>query len=431
MSAAMKKVLLAGLIVLDFGFCVSILMSTPSFPESSSPDKDELARNATLFSRALELVRQDYVEAARVGYHNLVYAALHGMVEKLDPHSQFVEPVDFREELTENRGEMSGFGLVLTPVNGVTTVVSLIEGTPAAKAGFAPGDQILSINGTSTEHKSFDDVGRLLRGEPGQTVSFRLFRPQANQTVNINLERQFIKVPSVKDSKILDPAATGLVRIGYLRITEFVSPTAQELDIELNRLEQQGMQALILDLRFNPGGLVRSAVDTCGLFVPPKTMVVYTEGRDPAQNQQYYTEVVVDRSRSTYPVALLVNSETASAAEIVAGALKDLKRAILVGETTFGKGVVQSEVPLPDGSAIRLTTARYFTPNRQIIQGRGISPDIRSCLNPDEEHALIMRRRLGSLTPSEQNTLAQTTDEQLERAAGALRALMVHRAERR
>ncbi len=166
------------------------------------------------------------------------------MIEKLDPHSQFVEPIDFREELTENRGEMSGFGVVLTPVHGVTTVVSLIEGAPAAKAGLAPGDQILSINGVSTEHKTFDDVGHLLRGEPGQTVSFTIFRPSSKQTLRIEVERQFIKVPSVKDAKLLDPAATDHWRIGYLRITEFVSPTAQELETELKNLEKEGMQAL-------------------------------------------------------------------------------------------------------------------------------------------------------------------------------------------
>jgi carboxyl-terminal processing protease len=420
----MKKALLTGFIAADLVFCVTALLSTPSLLSTVALVSDDLARNAAVFSRALELVRQDYVESAKTGYRDLLYAALHGMIEKLDPHSQFVEPVDFREELTQNRGEMSGFGLVLTPVNGVTTVVSLIEGTPAAKAGLAPGDQILGINGTPTLHKSFDEVGRLLRGEPGQIVSFSILRPQNNQTLNLSLERQFIKVPSVKDPKILDPMATGQLRIGYLRITEFVSPTAQELERDLNHLEAQGMQALIIDLRFNPGGLVKSAVDTCGLFVLPKTMIVYTEGRDPAQNQQYYSDPL-DRPHDRYPIAVLVNAETASAAEIVAGALKDLKRAILIGEPTFGKGVVQSEVPLPDGSAIRLTTARYFTPNRSIIQGRGVIPDIRSTLDAEEEHALIMRQRLGSLTPAEQNKVAQMADAQLERAANALRSFLL------
>ncbi len=425
----MKKFLLTVLIIFDLGFCGTALLSTPSFPDSASSLNGGLARVAAVFSDALELVRQDYVDPAKTGYRSLVYAALHGMIEKLDPHSQFVEPVDFREELTENRGEMSGFGVVLTPINGVATVVSLIEGAPAAKAGLAPGDQILSINGVSTERKTFDDVGHLLRGEPGQIVSFTIFRPSTKETLAIKVERQFIKVPSVKDAKILDPSSTGHWKIGYLRITEFVSPTAQELETELRNLQEQGMQALVLDLRFNPGGLVRSAVDSCGLFLPPKTMVVYTEGRDPAQNQQYYTDVV-DHAQGNYPVAVLVNSETASAAEIVAGALKDLKRAILVGETTFGKGVVQSEVPLPDGSAIRLTTARYFTPDRKIIQGNGIAPDIRSTVTQEQEHALIMQRRLGSLSSAEKNRVAPIADVQLERAADALQAYLIYKTTR-
>ena len=411
--------MLTVVIFADLTIGIGILTSSP---ESNSGDN--LGRSTLVFSRALQLVRQDYVDENKVSYQRLIYSALHGMVEKLDPHSQFVEPSDFKEELRENRGEMSGLGIVLSPISGVLTIVSSIEETPAARAGIAPGDQVLSVNGTSTEHKSFEEVGRLLRGEPGQSVQLTIYRPSTKQTLQIGLRREFIKIPSVRDAKILDSAQTGNLKIGYLRITEFVEPTARELDKELATLQARGMQALVLDLRFNSGGLVRSAVDTCGAFIPPRTMIVYTEGRDTAQNQQYFTELL-DKPRPTFPLAVLVNGETASAAEIVAGALKDLKRAILVGETTFGKGVVQTEIALPDGSAIRLTTAKYYTPDKQVIQGKGITPDIQSILTQDEERNVLIQRRIKSVSPEEQNAVAQFHDPQLERAIDALRSYAI------
>jgi carboxyl-terminal processing protease len=410
---------LAAVIFADLAIGIRILDSSPG-PGSD----DDLGRNALLFSRALQLVRQDYVDEDKVSYQKLIYSALHGMLEKLDPHSQFVEPVDFKEELTENRGEMSGLGIMLSPLNGVMTIVSSIEDTPAARAGIAPGDQVRGVNGISTEHKSFDEVGRLLRGEPGQSVQLTIYRPTTKQTLVVGLRREFIRIPSVRDAKMLNSAQTGNLKIGYLRITEFVEPTPQELDEQLKALQARGMQALIVDLRFNPGGLVRSAVDACGAFLPPRTMVVYTVGRDAAQNQQYFTEMV-GKPRPTFPLAVLVNGETASAAEIVAGALKDLKRAILVGETTFGKGVVQTETALPDGSAIRLTTAKYYTPDKQEIQGRGIVPDIHSTLTLDEEHTVLAQRQRQSASPEEQKPVTQVRDPQLERAIDALRGYAI------
>ena len=418
--AGMKSCLvLAAVVLADLLIGIGILASSPG-PGSG----DDLGKNALLFSRVLQLVRQDYVDKDKISYQNLIYSALHGMVEKLDPHSQFVEPADFTEELTENRGEMSGLGIVLSPLNGIMTIVSSIEDTPAARAGIVPGDQVRSVNGISTDHKSFDEVGHLLRGEPGQSVQLTIYRPTTKQTLLFGLRREFIRIPSVRDTKMLDSRETGNLKIGYVRITEFVEPTPEELDEELTTLQARGMQALILDLRFNPGGLVKSAVDTCGAFLPSRTMVVYTEGREAAQNQQYYTQVS-SKPRPTFPLAVLVNAETASAAEIVAGALKDLKRAILVGETTFGKGVVQTETALPDGSAIRLTTAKYYTPDKQEIQGRGIVPDIQSILTRDEERTVLAQRRRQSRFPEEQSSSPQARDSQLERAIDALRGYAI------
>src|SRR6516225_5014979 len=384
--AGMKSCLvLAAVVLADLLIGIGILASSPE-PGSG----EDLGKNALLFSQVLQLVRQDYVDKDKISYQNLIYSALHGMVEKLDPHSQFVEPADFTEELTENRGEMSGLGIVLSPLNGIMTIVSSIEDTPAARAGIVPGDQVRSVNGISTDHKSFDEVGHLLRGEPGKSVQLTIYRPTTKQTLLFGLRREFIRIPSVRDAKMLDSRETGNLKIGYVRITEFVEPTPEELDEELTTLQARGMQALILDLRFNPGGLVKSAVDTCGAFLPSRTMVVYTEGREAAQNQQYYTQVS-SKPRPTFPLAVLVNAETA----------------------------------LPDGSAIRLTTAKYYTPDKQEIQGRGIVPDIQSILTRDEERTVLAQRRRQSRFPEEQSSSPQARDSQLERAIDALRGYAI------
>jgi carboxyl-terminal processing protease len=206
------------------------------------------------------------------------------------------------------------------------------------------------------------------------------------------LVREDIKVASVKDARILPAQPGNDFKIGYARITQFNAPTADELAKKLDDMEKQGMQALVLDLRYNPGGLLNSAVEVAGLFLPPKTLVVSTEGRVPSQSKAYRTPDT-SKSRPKYPIAVLINSGSASGSEIVAGALKDLNRAVLVGETTFGKGSVQSVIQLQDGSALRLTTAKYFTPSKQVIHEKGVSPTIPATLTPEQERLLMMQRR--------------------------------------
>jgi carboxyl-terminal processing protease len=265
----------------------------------------------------------------------------------------------------------------------------------------------------------------LLRGEPGQKVTLTIYRPSSKQTRDYTLQRELIKVASVKDAKILDQTLTGNFKLGYVRITQFNEPTAQELDRKLNELRAQGMQALIIDLRYNPGGLLTSAVDVCGLFLPPKTMVVYTEGREASQRREYFTDKNA-KQHENFPVVLLVNNGSASGAEIVAGALKDLNRAILVGETTFGKGSVQSVIQLPDGSALRLTTAKYYTPGKQVIHEKGVTPNIRASLTSDQERALLLQRRDAPLSSDEQKFVSEQKDPQLDRAVDALKSVMIY-----
>src|ERR1700745_104199 len=272
---------------------------------------------------------------------------------------------------------------------------------------------------------SVQDALNLLRGDPGQKITLTIYRSSTKETKDFTLQREIIKVTSVKDAKILDQSEGTKFKIGYLRITQFNEPTAQELAQKLDDLQRQGMQALILDLRFNPGGLLTSAVDVCGQFLAPKTMVVYTEGREGSQRHEYFTDQKA-KPRLNMPMAVLVNGQSASGAEIVAGALRDLNRAILVGETTFGKGSVQSVIQLPDGSALRLTTAKYYTPGKQVINEKGVTPNIKASLTSDQERALLLKRRDAPLSPDEQKFVSEQKDTQFDRAIDVLKSVMIY-----
>src|ERR1700751_700371 len=420
----MRRKLLFGFLGLLVIFNVVVGLRVLVSNASADPD-DAGYENLTVFTRALQLIRQDYVDPSKIGYKDLTYPALHGMLSALDPHSQFMEPPDYRGMRDETRSEFGGLGIVVSTKDGLLTVISPMEDSPGFRAGILPGDQILRINGKTTEKMSLQDAIELLRGEPGQKVTLTIYRPSSKQTRDYLLQREIIKVASVKDAKILDQTLTGNFKLGYVRITQFNEPTAQELNRKLGELEAQGMQALIVDLRYNPGGLLTSAVDVCGLFLPPKTMVVYTEGRDTSQRREHFTDKNA-KPHGNFPVVLLVNSGSASGAEIVAGALKDLNRAILVGETTFGKGSVQSVIQLPDGSALRLTTAKYYTPGKQVIHEKGVMPNIKASLTSDQERALLLERRDAPLSADEQKFVAEQRDTQLDRAIDALKGVMIY-----
>jgi carboxyl-terminal processing protease len=420
----MRRKLLFGFLGLLVTF--NVVVGLRVLVSNASADSDDAGyENLTVFTRALQLIRQDYVDPNKIGYKDLTYSALHGMLSALDPHSQFMEPPDYRGMRDETRSEFGGLGIVVSNKDGLLTVISPMEDSPGFRAGILPGDQILRVNGKTTEKMSLQDAIELLRGEPGQKVTLTIYRPANKQTRDYLLQREIIKVASVKDAKILDQTLTGNFKLGYVRITQFNEPTAQELNRKLGELEAQGMQALIVDLRYNPGGLLTSAVDVCGLFLPPKTMVVYTEGRDASQRREYFTDKN-SKQYQNFPVVLLVNSGSASGAEIMAGALKDLNRAILVGETTFGKGSVQSVIQLPDGSALRLTTAKYFTPGKQVIHEKGVTPNIKASLTSDQERALLLRRRDAPLSPDEQKFVGEQKDTQFDRAVDVLKSVMIY-----
>jgi carboxyl-terminal processing protease len=378
-----------------------------------------------IFAKALELVRQDYVDENKTSYHDLVTAAMKGMLSSLDPHSQFMDPNDFRDMQDDTRSRFNGLGIEVSMKNGLPTVVTAMEDTPAAKAGILSGDQILRINSMSTERMDLQDAINVLRGPAGAKVGLTLLRPSTKEIKEYTLQRAEIKIQSVKGERLLPPELTGPFRIGYIRLIQFNEPTADELSKSIDDLQKQGMQALILDLRNNPGGLLNSAVDVCGQFLPPNTKVVSTQGRVPSQQHDYSTSTV-SKPRPNFPMVLLVNEGSASGAEIVAGALKDLRRAVLVGETTFGKGSVQNVLQLPDGSAVRFTTAKYYTPGRQVIQGNGVTPNIRVGMTAEQERALYGLRNAGNVKPDDETNIIKTKDPQMLRAIDALKGVMIY-----
>jgi len=393
--------------------CVSARGETTPRSEKEDSPYDQLE----ILTRAMQLIRQDYVNDSKTSYKDLTYSALHGMLDSLDPHSQFMEPKDFKSMQEDTKSEFAGLGVTLTEKSGILTILHPMEDTPGFEAGLLPGDQILKINGESTEKLNINSAIEKLRGKVGEKVTLTINRPSTAQVKDFEIVRAIIKVPSVKDAQILP--SQGKARIGYVRITQFNEPTATELAKALNTLEKSGMEALVLDLRYNPGGLLGSAVDVCGEFLDPNTLIVSTEGRTPSRE---YRTASTSTSQREYPIVVLTNYASASGSEIVAGALKDLGRALLVGETTFGKGSVQSVVSLPDGSAARLTTAKYFTPSRKLIHEHGVSPHIRATLTHDQETALLRSRRKGEESTTQPRPPA---DPQLDRAVDALQATIL------
>src|SRR5438067_1446631 len=405
-----------------------LLLGVSAFAQEAEPRKgqeDNGYAQISIFAKALELIRQDYVDENKTSYHDLVNAAMKGMLSSLDPHSQSMDPDEFPDMQDDTGSRFNGLGIVVSMKNGLPTVNTAMEDTPAAKAGILSGDQILRINGISTERMDLQDAINVLRGPSGAKITLTLLRPSTKEIKEYTLQRAEIKIQSVKGARLLDPELTGAYKIGYIRLVQFNEPTADELSKALDELQKQGMKALVLDLRNNPGGLLNSAVDVCAQFLPPNTKVVSTQGRVVSQQHDYSTSGA-KKERPNFPMVLLINEGSASGAEIVAGALKDLHRAVLVGETTFGKGSVQNVMQLPDGSAVRFTTAKYYTPSKQVIQGNGVTPNIRVAVTAEQERALFALRNAGNVKPEDETKIIKIKDAQMLRAIDALKGVMTY-----
>ena len=363
-----------------------LLQSGTTFPQPAK--MQETYKNLEVFSNVLSIIQQDYVEEINV--QDVIEGAIKGMLNSLDPHSSFMKPEDFKELQVETKGSFSGIGIEITIKDGILTVVSPIEDTPAFKKGIEAGDQIIKIEGEFTKDMSLMEAVKKLRGIKGTEVTISIHREGWPELKDITLVRDVIPLHSVR-SKTLEPG------YGYARITNFQTKTTADLKGALEKLTAGGkINGLILDLRNNPGGLLDQAVKVADLFID-EGVIVSTKGRLKDQNMEFTAH-----SRGQvykFPMVVLVNGGSASASEIVAGALQDHKRALILGTQTFGKGSVQTIIPMNDGAGLRLTTARYYTPNGTSIQAKGITPDIivplRTAVNdiPEKNHPQFLREK--------------------------------------
>jgi len=402
------------------------------FSSGQSAEKDDAYPQLKLFSVVLDRVRNDYVDGGKLTYHELIHGALKGMLNTLDPHSEFMEPIKYDELKKDTQGEFGGIGVQISMKDNYITVISPMEDTPGFRAGILSGDRIVKINGKSTEKLGLPEAVQMLRGEPGTEVSLTLLRPSNGLVKDYRLTRASIKVNTVRDLNGNREFPLDENNVGYVRLMQFGEQTASELEDALRKLEAKGMESLIIDLRGNPGGLLDQAVKVCEKFLPRNQLIVSTEGRE-AKHKVEYSASGHDRHPSM-PIVLLVNYGSASASEIVAGCLQDATalgvcKAIVVGEQTFGKGSVQSILPLQDGSALRLTTAKYYTPSHKVIHEKGITPDIVVPMSDEEEHDVIIKRTPGgveSLEPREQERVRNAHDMQLERALDLLKGISLY-----
>ncbi len=327
--------------------------------------KDAAYENLQTFTNILAIVQKNYVE--EVPTEQLVEGAINGMLTSLDPHSAYLTPDLYKELQVDTKGTFGGLGIEITIRNAVLTVVSPIEDTPAYRAGIKAGDQIIKIDGQFTKDMTLVEAVKKMRGQKGSRVTLSIKRDGVNEIFDVSLVREVIKIQSVK-SKTLDKG------YGYIRVTQFQERTASDVERVLDGwTRDETLEGLVLDLRNDPGGLLTQAVKVTDIFLD-SGLIVYTDGRLENQKQKYFARR--PGSYGDFPMVVLVNGGTASASEIVAGALQDHKRAVILGTKTFGKGSVQTILPLDDSSALRLTTARYYTPSGRSIQATGIVPDI-------------------------------------------------------
>lgn len=387
--------------------------------------KDSAADNLELFRDALEKIRHEYVDGKDTTYQQLVYSALKGMVGKLDPHSEFLEADSFQQLQDDTEGQFGGLGLVVALKGGFVTVVSPMEDSPGFRAGILAGDRIVKVEGRAVEKQALSDVVKMLRGEPGSSVTITVERPSTGTTKNYTLTRAIIQMAMVRDINGKREFPVNADKIGYIHILQFGDKTADELEAAIQKLRKQGVKGVVLDLRWNPGGLLDQAVEVCQKFLPRGQLVVSTEGRHTLE--RYFARGSGDELDGM-PIVVLANLGSASAAEIVTGCLQDLKRAVVLGEKTFGKGSVQTIFPLDDGSALKLTVAKYYTPSHKVIHQHGITPDIFVPVTDAEEAALLLMRSPGgieSLPEKERKAVAGVRDEQLERAESVLKGLIL------
>ncbi|MBI4637773.1 MAG: S41 family peptidase [Candidatus Rokubacteria bacterium] len=396
----MKKAFVIGSLL------VVLTLSLGGSVSSKGADSSATYEQLRLFTEVLSIVQNQYVD--EVPPKELIYSAIKGTLRGLDPHSAFLDPDSYREMQVETSGSFGGLGIEITLKDDVLTVVAPIEGTPAYRAGLQPGDRIVKIDGLVTKDMQLPDAVKRMRGKPGSKVMISVVREGWTEPKDFEIVREQIRVHSVRSHDF----GTG---IAYVKLRQFQEQTPQDLAAALEKFSKSGMKALILDLRNNPGGLLTAAVEVTEEFIDDGKLVVYTEGRVRNQNMRFSAHA--KKSYAALPMVVLVNQGSASASEIVAGALQDWGRAIVVGTQTFGKGSVQTIIPLSDGSGLRLTTAKYFTPKGRSIHGKGITPDIVVEVPKD----VAVKERQPNADPAEE----LKRDVQVQRALDVIKAMRI------
>ena len=373
-------------ILLLIGMALGFSLAAQWVPSVSAVPRQDY-ESLEAFTNILSIVKKNYVED--VDTKNLVNGAINGMLSSLDPHSAYLTPELYKDLQMDTQGRFGGLGIEITVKGGILTVVSPIEDTPAAKAGVKPGDQIFKIEDEFTKDMTLVDAVKKMRGPKGTKINISIKREGVPGLIDFTLVRDTIRVQSVR-SRTLEEG------YGYIRLAQFQERSDRDVQKALEKMtaEKGGLKGLVLDLRNDPGGLLTQAVRISDLFLD-SGLIVYTEGRIESQKQKYFAQK--DGSWMDFPMVVLVNGGSASASEIVAGALQDHKRAVILGTKTFGKGSVQTILPLDDSSALRLTTARYFTPKGRSIQAMGIVPDIIVESTPQQQEAKAEEKRRQSL----------------------------------
>jgi carboxyl-terminal processing protease len=386
-----------------------LMLSLGGTSASKGVDRGATYEQLKLFTDVLAIIQNQYVDETEP--REVIYGAVRGMLRALDPHSSFMDPESYREMQVETSGSFGGLGIEITIRDDQLTVVAPIEGTPAWRAGVQPGDRIVRIEGLPTKDMSLPDAVKRMRGPRGTKVTVTIAREGVKEPIEISLVREVIQVQSVR-SQELEPG------LGYIRVRQFQERTAPDLVAWVEKLEKTGrLGGLILDLRNNPGGLLSAAVEVSEEFLGDGKLIVYTEGRVRNQNMRFTAHA--KKAMTEVPLVVLVNQGSASASEIVAGAIQDHGRGVVIGQQTFGKGSVQTIIPLPDGSGLRLTTARYFTPKGRSIHGKGITPDI--VIEPPKDEATAVKPGTPPLSDAE----LMKRDVQLQRAIEILKATRI------
>lgn len=424
----MKRRLIYGVVAVGLALNLAIGAAVYLNSARAAQQKESLEANVDLFTDVLQKIRAEYVDNTNLNYRELTSAAIRGMVGTLDPHSEFLDAQDYQQLQDDTEGQFGGLGLVVSMRDGFVTVVAPMEDTPGFRAGVMTGDRIVKVNGKSVERLSLGDVVDQLRGKPGTPVTITLQRPSTGDEKTVTITRAIIQTDMVKDTNGRKEFPLGPDGIGYIRITEFGDRTSDELQAALDKLKSQGMKALILDLRFNPGGLLDEAAKVCQKFLPRGQLIVSTEGPDPLQDSVLRAGGHGDELKGI-PIVILVNLGSASAAEIVTGCLQDLHRAVIMGVKTFGKGSVQTIFQLPNGDALKLTVAKYYTPSHRVIHEHGIQPDIVVPMSEQQESALLLTRLPGGLEglpPVERARVEKIKDVQLDRAEDLLKAILLY-----